>query len=84
MEFRQYRVTGPVAFMGHDPDEVFSDELPDDMEARAIARGAIVRYQGRTPAQARAAQKQPTATEGKDSESGVKTGRSKSKKKDGE
>ncbi len=40
---KRYRVSGASAFLGHGPGETFSADLAPDQEARAIARGSIVR-----------------------------------------
>jgi hypothetical protein len=36
-----YKVTGPVAFAGHQPGEEFEADLDPAQEARAKARGSI-------------------------------------------
>jgi len=36
-----YKVTGQLSYRGHQPGEVFEDELDEKAERRAIARGAI-------------------------------------------
>jgi hypothetical protein len=36
-----YKVTGPVAYAGHEPGEEFEAELEPDLERRALERGAI-------------------------------------------
>lgn len=37
----RYKVCGSSPFNGHEPGSTFSDEIPADQEARAIARGSI-------------------------------------------
>jgi hypothetical protein len=37
----RYRVTGPTAFHGHPPGEVFEADLDPDQERRALERGSI-------------------------------------------
>lgn len=36
-----YKVSGEHAVKGHQPGEVFTDDIPATQEARLIARGAI-------------------------------------------
>lgn len=40
---KTYRVTGPHPYLGNAPGSTFEARIPRDQEARAVARGAIVR-----------------------------------------
>ena len=44
-----YRVTGPRAYRGHEPQTVFEASLDANAEARAIGRGAIQLVKSSTP-----------------------------------
>jgi hypothetical protein len=44
-----YKVTGPSAFMGHKPGEVFEAELDEALERRALERGSIKKVRTNKP-----------------------------------
>src|SRR4029077_11166479 len=43
-----YKVTGPTAFMDHQPGETFEADLDPDLEERALERGSIEVVAGRS------------------------------------
>lgn len=64
----RFKVSGVQRFLGHEPGEEFEADLPEDQQARAIARGSIKvasgdEFKGLT----RSALNELAATEGVDS-----------------